>query len=129
MGGESEGDCEGMLTTNKEINEAVAKKLGWTNIKPFDGYGIKFVGDRPRKEPVRIPEGYEGFDALPDYSTSIAAAWEIVEFCGPDDDRRLDLNRHLHKVLGMDLDYSDICDVTPMAICKAFLKLESENAC
>lgn len=80
--------------TNQEINEAVARKLG---------YGT--------------PTG----NALPNYCTSIAAAWEIASHCAkfsvfkePDNYQwYCDMNKQ--KVIKG--------DTAPMAICLAFLKL------
>lgn len=67
--------------TDQELNEAVARKLGWTDIKDRRelGYGIKWTGKNPNKDYSDLPEGYDSFDLLPSYSTDIAAAWEIVE--------------------------------------------------
>lgn len=69
--------------TDQEINEKVAKRLGWTDIKDGSelGYGIKWIGKNPNKKDP--PSGWDGFDSLPDFCTSISAAWEVVEQAGP----------------------------------------------
>lgn len=54
---------------DQEINEAVARKLGWKQ----DG-GIGWIQPEPH------PDGFLiGHAVLPDYCHSIAAAWEVVE--------------------------------------------------
>lgn len=67
---------------NDEINNLVAKKLGWTDIKDRSelGYGINWTGKNPNKKDPPMPDGYEAFDMLPDYCGSIQAAWEIIEY-------------------------------------------------
>lgn len=93
--------------TNQEINEAVAKKLGWDN-KPFHGY------IRPN---------------MPNYSTDISAAWEVVE------KHQISLKYYgeawdctLTKLLdGRWINAESTADTAPMAICLAFLKLETNE--
>jgi hypothetical protein len=58
-----------MTVTNHEINEAVARKLGWIDIQPSSNPKI-FYGFRGDTDEMQL---------IPDYCTSIAAAWEIVE--------------------------------------------------
>lgn len=103
--------------SDSEINEAVAKKLGW---KKFDEHYQYWIppdlaardkyGDRPSH--------------LPLYSQQIQAAWEVVEKCEyfclvkP-------LNNEKWKCdMGAKNDIIVIwADTAPMAICLAFLKL------
>lgn len=61
----------GKAMTNQEINEAVARKL---DLNPH------FFGLGPNGQASNMITRSNGFsEALPDYSTSIEAAWEIVE--------------------------------------------------
>lgn len=94
--------------TDSEINEAVARKMGWIPIN--DG--------RWRRDDLN--ELGSAAD-IPDYCHSIAAAWEIVEKMG-----------WIHMGCMKDLTIIYDCDefelvrahTAPMAICLAFLKLE-----
>ena len=112
-----------MGETNQSINEAVARKLGWKE-DLRTSYWIR--------ETVAGVEGTRK-DSLPDYCTSIAAAWEIVEYLrlkkkktkpifflrGLTIQSRSNSRKwrvYLHGKLG-------IADTAPMAICLAFLKL------
>lgn len=52
--------------TPEEINEAVARKLGWSP-----------PGPPPDSPTWKKPDG--SYDFVPDYSTDIKAAWEIVD--------------------------------------------------
>lgn len=91
--------------TDQEINETVARRLGKGHIQ----------------------DGWEKVCVIPDYCHSIAAAWEIVEYCTEND-------------IAVILDIRDggsYCnfsgdevgdniaeaDTAPMSICLAFLKL------
>jgi len=116
-----------MPSTEQMINEAVARKLGWTQIqkKMRNGHpSDQIEGVRPPSEGPRCPM----FTDIPDYCHSIEAAWEIVE--------------HLHKEMKGSFrwdfvlersdrawrcgvfDVEDIeADTAPMAICLAFLQL------
>lgn len=102
--------------TDQEINEAVARKLGWYFIFHETGTHGKRWGN---------PAGtITGFLDCPDYCHSIAAAWGIVEA------------NHLSGVMRIGLGWraignngatgaSDLqADTAPMAICLAFLKNE-----
>ena len=94
--------------TNQEINEAVARKLGW-----------KLVGQ------TWYPPNQATSDLMecPTFCTSIAAAWELVD------------TRHLSGVMRIGLGWraignngatvaSDLqADTAPMAIALCFLKL------
>ena len=82
--------------TDLELNEAVARKLG------LEIYPQTFI---------------------PPYSTSMAAAWEILDHHGDWDMRRQ--NRGYFKCILYlpSEEYEAEADTAPMAICQAFLKL------
>ncbi len=87
--------------TTAEINEAVARKLGVNPTATFSG--------------VDASTGDILFD-VPDYCTSIAAAWEVLE-----SRKDLVLVRFAN---GLGWEYNGVrADTAPMAICLAFLKL------
>jgi len=100
--------------TNQELNEAVARKLGW-----------KELGGRWSSPGLT---GWKNIEC-PAYSTSIEAAWEIVE--------RMEYMTLRHRYgLGLkgfvcqvdrngQMVANEEADTAPMAICKAFLKLET----
>lgn len=105
--------------TNQEINELVAKKLGYS--KDFDfGWII----------PERHKDGFVvGQTTLPDFCTSIEAAWEIVDWIKkqkPSAPFRINFeikewgDGYLAEVFGEE---AEVADTAPMAICLAFLKL------
>jgi len=113
--------------TDREINEAVARKLGWTITKTIDLSPWYWRPNCP-------PEG-NGVRELPAYSTSIEAAWEIVEKISNDG-----LAFRLERDFEMDFYRVEMChvaghavkcgwtdaDIAPLAICLAFLKLKDE---
>lgn len=114
--------------TDKEINEAVARKLGWyetTTVLPKDGI--------IQELPAWTKDDKFVLLKLPDYVNSIEAAWEIVE--------------HLQNLLSVSYFVSMNCkkdkveagilcaltgniaweaeaDTAPRAICLAFLKMQ-----
>jgi len=107
--------------TDQEINEAVAKKLGWEKMQ----------------NPAVIGEGYltswknptSSYGHPPDYCHSIEAAWEIVEkiketelfaLCFHDGQWHCEIN-----CVDGERPIDQEADTAPMAICKAFLKLNS----
>jgi Phage ABA sandwich domain len=104
--------------TNQEINEAVARKLGWTYDEKFQDWG------NPQDEKM----------LLPDYCGSIAAAWEIVEHV------KLPMQLGNNCVVKgsewycfwwdnkNNREYREHADTAPMAICLAFLKLGEASA-
>lgn len=100
--------------TDSEINEVVARKLGWIEDKPHG-----WIKPKPHREGFLI-----GQRILPDYSHSIDAAWEIVEKC-----KYVCLVKPLNnEKWKCDMGTNDEiiiqwADTAPMAICKAFLKL------
>lgn len=105
--------------TNHEINEQVARKLGYKkdhqDIEDSDGYDYWDDGKHPHKDEL-------------DFTTSISAAWEIVEHLKP---------THFIQVW----EYPTYCNcriireqrvfeaqanTAPLAVCLAFLKLEDK---
>ena len=109
--------------TNQEINEAVARKLGW-GFEDNHWY------------PVHIPEkpAYRT-KHLPTFCTSIAAAWEILEALP-----KWEIKRDGTTVIVYLWDKTTqdgfsqtehfqgiAADTAPMAICLAFLKLSVDN--
>lgn len=110
--------------TDQELNEAVAKKLGWTELGWDSGLaGIKteyFLGTDSKGEK---------YQKVPSYSTSIQAAWEIVGkikfFCL---DRESTGEWAVWDMAGTE-EAECICkaDTAPRAICEAFLKLEANE--
>jgi len=118
--------------TPEQINEAVAKKLGWTDIcnRHEIGYGIKWVGNNPRKKRNNIPDGYRAFDSLPDFCRSIEAAWELVDNwneCGDFYLRRETIQKKINWQASFwfngENKAAEWADTAPMAIALAFLKL------
>ena len=111
--------------TDKEINEAVAIKLGWQNLRDKTAIsgGIIKYGNPPQ---------CLGFsERIPNYCTEIAAAWEIVEFLiGRNGEGSIFYSRDRKNFMaalsqGRNLsDAVETSDTAPMAICLAFLKLE-----
>lgn len=103
--------------TNTEINEAVARKLGYervgANVAAFGGGSMWKTPDRK----LIVDE------LNMDYCHSIAAAWEIVEFCKNDIKMASDFQWELLEVTNSSDDSFEIFDITPMSICQAFLKL------
>lgn len=106
--------------TNDEINEAVARQLGWGKCSRLDAIGW---------HRSLTPMGNHLHEALPSYATDIAAAWGIVERMLPEiaiwNDRgfwgvsRMDFNG-----LGETLAEAE---TAPLAICEAFLKFDEKE--
>lgn len=102
--------------TPEEINEAVARKLGWSP-----------PGPPPDSPTWKKPDG--SYDFVPDYSTDIKAAWEIVESMKTRN-RSIEIWSPMgdpHWVCriyeGGEIIGGVGADTAPMAICLAFLKL------
>ena len=91
--------------TNQEINEAVARKLGW--LKDYEGFWVR---------------GEKYMESLPDYCTSIAAAWEVVEKWDTVQFERTN-DRQWILVVDRNEIAAEYADTAPMAIALAFLKL------
>lgn len=101
--------------TDKKINDAVARKLGWWKIE-------NGIGKRPEYK-----EGDGCADVIPDYCGSIEAAWEIVEKLGDFTLRYSPPKKWIvSKLMAWNHQDDTIigeADTAPMAICLAFLKL------
>lgn len=107
------------MTKDQELNEAVARKLGWHFAED------KVSGDHWHEPNEKQTGGY-CHDSVPNYSTDISAAWEIVEKMS--EEICFVLIRYQDGWLcdlGHEYDEPDIsrADTVPMAICLAFLKL------
>ena len=102
--------------TDQEINEAVARELGWKKDPDHGNLWTRgYLADLQFLHP------------LPNYCHSIEAAWEIVEKL-----KREDTGIRIHfdyEQWHVDFDHEDFwqytegADTAPMAICLAFLKL------
>ncbi len=111
---------DAQLKSHSEINEAVARKLGWFQ-SPSNGRWGRLNGHPQENMVVSVP----------DYCHSIAAAWEIVDkiewFC-------LEKNHSKGTWWVWDMAGTEeaqmICEAAtaPMAICLAFLKEASTIA-
>lgn len=102
--------------TNQELNEAVARKLGWEVTES--------VSDPNDKCFTPPGNAMDWGPEPPPYSTSIAAAWEIVDkifvvkLQKVSDEWQCELNDARGNSA------FDASDTAPMAICKTFLKLQ-----
>ena len=113
--------------TPKEINELVAKRLGWKIKKPED-----------MVDPLGFPYWHEDIgqtSELPSYSTDISAAWEVVEEIGGKKSRQWylctnfssEFDNQIYVQILDNVDESEniICsataDTAPLAICRAAL--------
>jgi hypothetical protein len=110
------------------INEEIAKKLGWTDIT-FSIYN-RSTGNFPGFVPEKSVYNNEPTLLIPDYFHSIEAAWEIVDYLA---------NKGLAVQLRQQKNFVH-CEITraegvsdwreanaetaPLAICKAFLALK-----
>src|ERR1041384_5005958 len=108
---------------DQEINEQVARKLGWTENAPEVGRAC-----------WHNPQGFDCY-TVPDYCQSIKAAWEIWEKLrdmGYDLqlfsswDRRNIVCFNLTFKGDISKNYQAEADTAPMAICRAFLKLDDK---
>lgn len=109
--------------TDQEINEAVARKLGWTDLFLSQNIGVMDIAGK--RNPTDTLNS-----TVPEYCKRIAAAWDVVDW--------LELNK-----LWWNLSYDPVvkrflfrygpfalqgenqqasADIAPMAICLAFLK-------
>lgn len=116
--------------TNQEINEAVARKLGWKHAQCQDAPGLK-TGKEWWFDLEGMPRD------TPDFCHSIAAAWEIVE--------KFQYNLRRIKAMPANKEsfwlykfeictgpfaedwISESADTAPMAIALCFLKLEDSK--
>lgn len=107
--------------TDQEINEAVARKLGWTQ----QPHNVR-AGPITQAWFWHSPgDNVKGYGVVPDFCHDIKAAWLIVEFLGagafqmhsPNDGGFfVRLGKMFPGTIGTD-------QSAPMAICLAFLKL------
>lgn len=108
--------------TDQELNEAIARKMGWKLVK---GNERTYWSER------WFPPDGDSTKPFPNYSGDIAAAWEIWEFLVKE---RYDLQLYsswdrpmtcFQATLKMDSSKQlhAEADTAPMAICLAFLKL------
>lgn len=113
-------DCDDSIVglfipmTNTEINEQVARKLGWK------AEIVGFVDDPIPGAPCQKVALYQN---TPDYAGSIQAAWEIWDHFN----EMATLTKHNGKwILSYGRRFSIEADTAPLAICLAFLKLEDK---
>jgi hypothetical protein len=113
--------------TPDEINQAVARKLGWKRIKTdlFDDAWVNGTVE------IDAKCGWAEYNFK--WATSIEAAWEIVEFMAKTQFpkvmyvyKEIDTEGMWGCRLGVGLDGDTWADTAPMAICLAFLKLEDK---
>lgn len=118
--------------TNQEINEAVARKLGWVYLE--DGCEILSLGHLHR------PSGVCWFAMSPRYCEDIAAAWEIMEredfmIVAMSDSKEYRAGKFIgnYGPAGEEPTYVyghwsvvAVAETAPMAICLAFLNLEDK---
>lgn len=141
-----------VIMTDQEINEAVARKLGWTALKVINHLGLRdeFVGIPPKDQwskhyidPSKLKDRIP-LCSVPDFVNRIEAAWEIVEHlqkqktpfyvavgglmhnpcaCGAYEKWVYTCNI-FDPTLKLELSVHAHADSAPMAICLAFLKLK-----
>lgn len=108
--------------TNSEINEAVARKLGWKEYECAPQYRAEHKAYMPVKH------------IMPDYAVSIAAAWELWEEMSERyfltlETEAGEFGRNIVKIwkndkTGAGWVIGDVyAETVPLAICQAFLKL------
>lgn len=119
----------GWQMTDQELNEAVAKKLGYRPIGEFPefAWAYKLPGGMPNKigkpsEDEMIKGRAELVKDLPDYCTSLDMAQEIVDKVGRSSLTRFEDGRYFF-CFGDQYQYSAEALTAPKAICLAFLKL------
>jgi hypothetical protein len=104
--------------TPAELNEKVARKLGWVN--------KRMIEDKPQTLGW-IREGY--YQPMPTaYSTSIEAAWEIVEHLRKTHQIMVDVAFNKFQVTicnepPNEINFTFEADTAPLAIVLCFLKL------
>lgn len=110
--------------TPQEINEAVARKLGWTKLYLSENIGVMNIAGKRR--PTDTMDS-----TVPEYCERIMAAWEIMEWLTKNDylpdlcylPREQPWRFEIQPPNDMESNWSECADTAPMAICKAFLKL------
>lgn len=106
-----------IIMTDTEVNEAVARKLGWEEIDTTLGKRWVFPSEDPLRE-YRCPSYMD--EQAPDYCHSIAAAWEIPLSL---EGGRFEIQRFGDKWICIIEDKIETADHPSMAICLAFLKV------
>lgn len=110
-------------STDQEINESVARGLGW--VPPLGKAWKPKVGEgQPFESIYWSRNGKFATERLPDYCHEIKAAWEIVEHCNMVTyiQRPSVGGKEWHVDIG-NCGWSE-AGTAPMAICLAFLKLQ-----
>lgn len=108
--------------TDQEINEAVARKLGWTQLFRSDNIGrIETAGKKNPEDDFNT--------TVPDYCHSIEAAWGVVEYLQAHGYIFGISNNPIEKNWHCAIRHSkSLCEewgnTVPMAIALAFLKLK-----
>ena len=124
---------------DEELNEAVARKLGWKNLGPLKNPRTHetrpnlegTIPDSMRQAFLRAnPKGWisETYtEAVPAYSTDIKAAWEIVEHARSEYEFSMNSSPKEFWARFTGPTWKQVAegraDIAPRAICKAFLKL------
>jgi len=124
--------------TDQEINEAVARKLGWKSPNHIedDCHFCDETKDHHHLWGAVVGGQKTIIDPVPDYCHDIKAAWWIVEYCQTNgwvfncyglenQDAALNQNKW-HVVFHKNIAISSISHgaaTAPMAICMVFLKL------
>lgn len=104
--------------TNNEVNEAVAVRLGWV----YHEDASPLCWEMPINSTVYVK-------SYPTYSTSIAAAWEVVEFVRNQNKESIEIHSlpEGYSVIFTGPTWKQMvrqdADTAPMAICLAFLKI------
>jgi hypothetical protein len=104
----------------RELDVAVARALGWTDIRDADGWG-HWTGEPPAD--YHWPTGQECEGELPYFATDIAAAWPLLEHVpGHVGILRCPLPPHSDGTWGCMLGgHFGEANSAPEAICRAFL--------
>jgi len=104
------------MQAGRELDAVVAERLGWEKVEPAPGSNMTWV--RPDLEYRKRYFNDTSRTLLdmecPKFSTSIAAAWELVE------EAKKFHGRQRHIFLGWLVE--PITEISPLAICIAFLK-------
>lgn len=106
------------------INEQVAKALGFVQREAFGVFGSKLCWFRTQQESNYID--------LPDYSRSIEAAWEAVEFASKNGYRleylsQSELGNWKCSFLKEFFSVQSVKTTAPLAVCGAFLLLANNK--
>ena len=68
-----------MMEAGRELDALVAELMGWTGVRGAFNEAFWPVGTPPENQGVGVVGGLDIQVLVPDYSTDIAAAWEVVE--------------------------------------------------